>query len=94
MALKHTSTTVGNSPTMLITIPNGCPLTPVHIFNSDNSSIFVGDASIATSGANRGLEVVKSNLTTLWLNANDVLYAVSSNGTSANAVTVVYSGVF
>lgn len=93
MALVHDTFTVGTTATLLATIPEGNPTTTVAVVNDDNSSIFIGDATIAVSGANKGLTVVKSTNYRIDLNAGDKLYGISSAGTSANAVTVLYSTV-
>ena len=60
MALVHETFTVTTSPTLLVTIPAGNPTTAVAVVNDDNSSIFIGDATVAASGADKGLTVVKS----------------------------------
>lgn len=95
MAVYHDTYTVGTSATLIATIPDKNPLTAVSIFNDDNSAIFVGDITVATTGVNRGISIPKSTVAnTLWLNAGDKLYAISSAGTAANTVSVLYSGVF
>lgn len=93
MALVHNTFTVGTSPTLLVTIPAKNPTTTVAIVNDDNSSIFIGDSTLSVSGANKGLTVVKSTNYRIDLNAGDTLYGISAAGTSANAVTVLYSKV-
>jgi hypothetical protein len=94
MAVIHDVFTVGTSATLIAEIPTKCPPTAVLIFNDDNNPIYIGDSSITTSGSNLGLKVPKSTATTqVWLNAGDKLYAISSAGTSANAVAVLWSRV-
>lgn len=93
MALVHDTFTVGTSPTLIVTIPAGNPTTRVAVVNDDNSSIFIGDATVAASGADKGLTVVKSTVYNIDLNAGDKLYAISSAGTSSNAVSILYSKV-
>ena len=95
MALHHSAVTVGTSATLLATIPTKSPYTAVLLFNDDNNAIFIGDSSVATSGANLGVKISKSTTTTqIWLNAGDSLYAISAAGTAANAVSVLYSSTF
>lgn len=94
MALHHSAITVGTTPTLLTTVPGGVPYTQVSIFNADNSNVFLGDATVSTSGANQGIQVVKNTVIQIWLEANDQLYAISAAGTTANAVTVLYAAVF
>lgn len=93
MALVHDTFTVGTTATLLVTIPAGNPTTSVVVVNDDNSSIFIGDATISVSGANKGLTVVKNTNYSINLNAGDKLYGISLAGTSANAVTILYSTV-
>lgn len=95
MTLHHSAVTVGTSPTLLLTVPAKNPYTAVLIFNDDNSAIYVGDNSVSTSGSNLGVKINKSTTTTqLWLSAGDSLYAISASGTSANAVSTLYSSPF
>ena len=93
MAVVHDTFTVGTTATLLATIPEGNPTTTVAVVNDDNSSIFIGDATLSVSGANKGLTVVKNTSYRIDLNAGDKLYAISSAGTASHAVTVLYSTV-
>jgi hypothetical protein len=93
MTLVHNTFTVAITPTLLVTIPEGNPTTTVAVVNDDNSSIFIGDATISVSGVNKGLQVVKNTNYSIQLNSGDTLYGISAAGTSANAVTVLYSKV-
>lgn len=95
MSVYHNTYTVGTTPTLIATIPDKNPHTALLIFNDDNQPIFIGDATVATSGADRGIKVSKSTTSSqIWLNAGDKLYAISEAGTAANTVSVLYSGVF
>ena len=94
MALVHGNYTVGTTPGVIASIPNGLGKVQVSIYNNDTNSIFVGDSSITvTAGSNQGLVVPKNVITQFLLTGGDQLYAVSTNGTSTGAVTVLYSGV-
>jgi len=54
MAFKHINAQTQTTPSILLTIdPNARALTPITIYNGHSASIFVGDASIATSGATK-----------------------------------------
>jgi hypothetical protein len=94
MALNHQSFTVGTSATLLVTVPDKCQETTVQIVNDDNNSIYIGDASVATSGVDKGLTVKKDSVYSIKLNAGDKLYAIAAIATGANAVSVLYSSVF
>ena len=94
MAVVHETYTVTTSPTLIATIPiQNLGFTTVNVVNDDNSSIFIGDATVATSGVHKGLTVVKSTNYRIELNAGDKLYAISAAGTSTYAATVLYSKV-
>lgn len=93
MPVVHQSFTVGTTPTLLLTIPEGNPSLEVHLSNSDNNTVYVGDASVATSGPDKGLPVKKDTVYIITLNAHDELYAVASIATVSDALTVLYSKV-
>lgn len=93
MALVHDTFTVTTSPTLIATIPAKNPTIMVTVVNDDNSSIYIGDSTVAASGADKGLTVVKNTSYNIALNAGDNLYAISSAGTASNSVSVLYSKV-
>ena len=93
MAVAHFNTTVLTTATPIVTIPTGLPYTAVQICNGDTQSIWIGDSTIATSGATKGTVITAGSIFTIWLHAGDVLYAISAAGTAAGAVTTVYSGI-
>lgn len=93
MAVAHINATVRTTATPIVQLPTGLPYTAVQICNGDAQSIWIGDATIATSGATKGTVITAGAVFTIWLHANDVLYAISAAGTAAGAVTVVYSGL-
>ena len=93
MALIHSNVTVGTTPTLLLTLPNGVGYVAVSIQNRDSAAIYVGDNSItAASGANGGhLIAATSGTFQIWLHGNESIYAISAAGTSTGAVSVLYS---
>lgn len=93
MALVHESFTVTSTPKVVANIPEGNPSTSVQVINDDNNTIFIGDATVATSGVDKGLPIKKDSVYTILLNAEDTLYAVSSTTTAAHALTILYSKV-
>ncbi len=94
MALHHQSHTVGTEPVLLVNLPAKCPTTVVQIVNDDNNSIYIGDYTVTTSGIDKGLTVKKDSVYSIQLNAGDKLYGIAATTTGANAVSVLYSGVF
>ena len=93
MALIHSNVTVGTTPTLLLTLPNGVGYVAVSIQNRDSAAIYVGDNSItAASGANGGhLIAATSGTFQIWLHGNESIYAISAAGTTTGAVSVLYS---
>lgn len=93
MAIIHESFTVNSTPNLIAELPEGNPATTVHIINDDNATVYIGDITVTSTGADKGLPVKKDTVYTLELNAEDKLYAVSATTTSANALSVLYSKV-
>ena len=93
MAVVHNSVTVGTTATLIAEVPVGNPLTAVQVSNSDTVAIFLGDASLSNTGADKGVRLGTNGNLQVWLNAGDKLYAVSAAGTSANAVGVLFSTI-
>jgi hypothetical protein len=96
MAIVHDSFALAaNTATLIATIPDGNPTTVVTVTNANAASIFLGDASVSTSGnIDRGIRVATNTNQSIWLNSGDKLYAISLAGTSASYdVSVLYSKV-
>lgn len=93
MAVVHSNVTVKTIATPIVQLATGLPYTAVQICNGDSQSIWIGDATIATSGATKGTVIAAGSVFTIWLHAGDVLYGISAAGTAAGAVTAVYSGI-
>ena len=93
MALVHNAFTVGTTPMLIVDLPEGNPTTVVNIHNHENHTIYIGDATLATSGTHKGMAVYKDYVYVVTLNAEDKLYAVADTTSPANALTVLYSKV-
>jgi hypothetical protein len=93
MAIAHINATVRTTATPIVQLPTGLPYTAVQICNGDTQSIWIGDATITTTGATKGTVITAGSVFTIWLHAGDVLYGISAAGTAAGAVTAVYSGI-
>ena len=92
MALNHSNITVGTTPTLLVTIPNGVGYVAVQVNNRDSAAIFLGDNAVTNAvGVNGGQNLAAAGSVQIWMHGNDSLYAVSAAGTSAGAVSVIYS---
>jgi hypothetical protein len=93
MAFNHINATTFTTPTAIFTAPTGLPRqTPITIYNGHSATIFIGDATIATSGATIGRTLTASNSQTFYVNSGDVVYAVSAAGSAAGAIVITYAG--
>ena len=93
MAIVHVNKTVATTATLLTTLNSITEYTAISIQNNDSASIFIGDSTLTVSGTNKGHVVAAGATYQLWLRASDAIYAISSAGTAANAVSILYSQV-
>ena len=94
MALVHINATAGTTTTLICTVAAGIQRgVAVQIQNGDSASIWIGDSSIATSGATKGHLITAGTTFQLWCNPGDKIYAISAAGTAAGAVVITYSGI-
>jgi hypothetical protein len=92
MAFKHINSQTQTTPSILLTIdPNARPLTPITIYNGHSAAIFVGDATIATSGATIGRTIPAASSQTFYVMPNDNVWAISAAASAAGSVVITYS---
>lgn len=92
MAFKHINSQTLTTASALFTVDkNAKPLTPITIYNGHSASIFVGDATITTSGATIGRTIPAASSQTFYVNPHDVVYAISAAASAAGAVVITYS---
>jgi hypothetical protein len=92
MAFKHINTQTLTVPSILFTVDrNARPLTPVNIHNGHSAAIFVGDATIAASGATIGRTISAGANQLLYVNANDVIYGISAAASATGSVVITYT---
>jgi hypothetical protein len=92
MALQHLNTQVQTTPTLIADLPVSMGRNiAVQIYNNHSSSIYIGNASIATSGATIGRPMPATSSFQLWLNGGDKIYAISAAQTAAGACIVTFS---
>jgi len=91
MALLHINATVQTTPTLIAQVAQTARYTAVSIQNNHSAAIFVGDATIATSGATKGHTISAGANYQVWLNAGDQIYAISAATTADGAVNIIYS---
>lgn len=92
MALIHVNAQTATSPVVLLTVQQSArPQTAVSIYNGHSASIFVGDSSIATSGATIGRTIPTATSQTFYVSGGDVVYGISAAASAAGAVVCTYS---
>ena len=57
----------------------------------EGQPIYVGDDSLATSGATQGIKLAAGASRQLWMNSGDTIYAISAAGTGAGLVVITAS---
>jgi len=93
MALVHTNHLVGTTAGKIVSLPVGIRNAAVSIQNNSAAAIYVGDATITTSGATQGHIVAAGATYQLWLNGGDQVFAIAASATSAGAISILYSGL-
>jgi len=89
MSIRQYNTTVGTAATLICTVLSGSQKTTATIYNGDAAAIRVGNSTVAMSGATAGIAIAAAGTLQIPLNPGDSLFAISTAGTAASAVTVV-----
>ena len=93
MALVHVNATTATTPQPLFTLPAGLQSTAVQICNNHAAVLYIGDASISTSGATRGNQIAVNASQQVWLNSGDTVWGVTAAASAAGAISIIYSGI-
>lgn len=92
MALQHINSQVQTTATLIASLPPSMGRNiAVQIYNNHSSAIYIGDATITTSGATIGRPIAANASFQLWLNGGDKIYAISAAQTAAGACIVTFS---
>ena len=92
MALIHVNASTQTTAAVLFQVSRDAkPLTPVTLYNGHSASIFIGDGTIATSGATIGRTIAAATSQTFYVSANDIVYAISAAASAAGAIVITYS---
>jgi hypothetical protein len=92
MSFKHINTDTLTATSILFTVDsNARPLTPISIYNGHSNTIYIGDETIAVSGATVGRPIPTATSQIFYANANDVIYGISAVASAAGAVIATYS---
>ena len=93
MALVHVNATTATTAQPLFTLPLGLPTTAVQICNNHTAVLYMGDASLSTSGATRGSQIAVNASQQIWLNSGDTVYGITAAASAAGAISIIYSGI-
>jgi hypothetical protein len=92
MAFQTINATVATTATVIATLPNYIGQgRAIQIYNNDSASIFIGASNVTATGATKGRTLAAGANYQIWVNGGDIIYAISSAGTTAGAVVVQYS---
>jgi len=90
MPLQHVNTTVSTTAKLLVKIPSTVKAVATQIYNNTGAAIYIGDASITSSGATVGNAIANGASVQVWLNSLDELYVICASS-PAGYVSVIYS---
>jgi len=92
MAFKHVNASTLTTASILFQVDkNAQPLTPVNIYNGHSAAIFIGDSTITTSGATIGRTIANATSQIFYVNAGDIVYAISAAASAAGAIVITYT---
>ena len=92
MATQHINASTFTTVSPLFTVKSGLKgQVAIQIYNCHSAAIFIGDATVTTSGANIGRTIATATGFQLWLNSGDTVYAISAAGSAAGAIVITYS---
>jgi hypothetical protein len=92
MAFQHINASTLTAASILHKVDkNARPQTPITVYNGHSAAIFIGDITIATSGATIGRTIAAAASQTFYVSANDIIYAISAAASAAGAIVITYS---
>lgn len=92
MAFKHINASTQTVASILHQVdPNARPQTPITVYNGHSAAIFVGDSTIATSGATIGRTIAAGVSQTFYVSAGETIYAISAAASATGAIVLTYS---
>ena len=90
MPLQHVNTLVTTTPKLLVKIATTVRPVAAQIYNNTGAAIYMGDASVGTTGATIGNAIANGASVQVWLQSLDELYVVCASS-PAGYVSVIYS---
>ena len=92
MAFKHFNTKTLTTASIIHEVDkNARPQTVISIYNGHSAAIFIGDSTIATSGATIGRTIANGTSQTFNACAGDQIWGISAAASAAGAIVITYS---
>jgi len=92
MAFLHDNTQTLTTTSLIHQVDkNARPQTPLTIYNGHGASIFIGDSTIAVSGATIGRTLAAGASQTFYVSAGDMIYGISAAASATGAIVITYS---
>jgi hypothetical protein len=90
MPLQHVNNQVGTTARCIVKVPTGVQQCAVQVYNNTGAAIFLGDATVTSSGATIGNSLANNASVQIWLEGNDELYAICATAPSGY-ISAIYS---
>jgi len=90
MPLQHVNTLVTTTPKLLVKIPTTVKDVAIQIYNNTGAAIYIGDASVSTTGATVGNAIANGASVQVWLHSLDEIFVVCASS-PAGYISVIYS---
>ncbi len=90
MPLQHVNNQVGTTARCIVKVPSGVQQCAVQVYNNTGAAIFLGDATVTSSGATIGNSLANNASVQIWLEGNDELYAICATSPSGY-ISAIYS---
>ena len=92
MALQQINVGTQTTATLLHTIKTGLhQSTAIQIHNGHSATIYIGNSTVATSGATIGRPIAANGNFQIWANSGDEIWGISAAASAAGAVVINYS---
>jgi hypothetical protein len=92
MAFNHVNASTFTTARPILIVDKTVPRqTPVNIHNGHSAAIFIGDDTIATSGATIGRTLAANANQVFYVNGGDIIYAISAAASATGAIVITYS---
>ena len=92
MAFQHVNASTFTSARPILIVEDVIPRqTPITVYNGHSAAIFIGDATITTSGATIGRTLPAATSQTFYVNGGDIVYAISAAASATGAIVITYT---